>query len=345
MNLGVLRQSINDTAWHYVSGYRVKKMKDVYGREIEYLRLSVTQNCNLRCIYCAPEDCRADNTKCGSILSPKEMGTVVKALAGLGIKKVRITGGEPLLRPDIYEIVSHISSITGIDDISMTTNGICLKKAARKLKESGLMRLNISIDSLRKEKFAYLTGGGNIEDVLDGIKTALNEGLSPVRLNTVLIKGVNDDEVDDFIALTENLPLDVRFIELMPIGNFGEDNADRIVYNDSIIEKRPWLIPCDVENKGHPARYYRIEGFKGRVGFISPMSHKFCRYCNRIRLTCDGKLLPCLGSNEEINILDVLRNKPDELVDILSKSIYEKPKGHNFENKSSSKRSMKMIGG
>ena len=323
----------------------MKKMKDVYGREIEYLRLSVTQNCNLRCIYCAPEDSRADNTKCDSILSPKEMGMVVKALAGLGIRKVRITGGEPLLRPDIYEIVSHISSIPGIEDISMTTNGICLEKAACKLKESGLIRLNISIDSLRKEKFAYLTGGGNIEDVLEGIKTALNEGLSPVRLNTVLIKGVNDDEVDDFIALTENLPLDVRFIELMPIGNFGEDNTDRIVYNDSIIEKRPWLIPCHVEDKGHPARYYRIEGFKGRVGFISPMSHKFCRYCNRIRLTCDGKLLPCLGSNTEIDILDVLRNKPDELVDILRKSIYEKPKGHNFENKSSSKRSMKMIGG
>jgi len=320
-------------------------MKDIYGRVIEYLRLSVTQSCNLRCIYCMPDNTGAENRKCERMLSTEEMGIVIRTLAEIGIKKVRITGGEPLLRQDIYTIISNIASIPGIADISMTTNGICLEKAARKLKRSGLMRLNISIDSLRKGRFAYLTGGGDIEKVLRGIKAAFEEGLNPVRLNTVLIKGVNDDEVDDFIALTENLPLDVRFIELMPIGRFGEDNTDKIVYNDSIIEKRPWLIPCAVEDMGQPARYYSISGFKGRVGFISPMSHKFCRNCNRIRLTCDGKLRPCLGSNGEINILDILRDRPNDLPDILKKAIFEKPKGHNFENNFNSIRSMNMIGG
>lgn len=368
-------------------------MKDRYGREIQYLRISVTQKCNLKCIYCNPGQAGSEGQEsegarfkyredgaihreggflqkadgsvrepdfvvpmsndsvteesdgCANPLSVEEIGTIVKALAELGIKKVRLTGGEPLMRNDICDIVSCISGIQGIEDISMTTNGILLDRYARRLKEAGLMRLNISLDSLDREKFKFITGGGRLDDVLDGIKAAIDVGFSRIRINAVIIKGINDDEIDSFIGLTRDMPVDVRFIELMPIGSFGEENEDKIVYNDSIIASHPELVPCESDDNSQPARYFAIEGFKGRVGFISPMSHKFCNLCNRIRLTCDGKIKPCLGNNYEVDIAGVLRSKKDKLTDVLARAIYEKPKGHNFNKGFSSTRSMNLIGG
>lgn len=319
-------------------------MLDRHGRQIEYLRISVTQNCNLKCLYCRPveEEC---GSSCVNYLTPKEFEKIVRAMVSLGIHSVRITGGEPLVRKDICEIIERISNIKGIEDISLTTNGIHLDMLAEKIKVAGLHRLNISLDSLKKGRFEYITGGGKLEDTLSGIKKALEVGLKPVKINTVLIKGVNDDEIDDFIQMTKDSPLEVRFIELMPIGSFGEENSDKIVYNSDIINSRKELRFCEDTLKGSPASYYRIDGYMGKVGFISPMSHKFCRCCNRIRLTCDGKIKPCLGNNGEMDVTDSLRLEPEELTEFIRKIIYEKPAGHHFENGFSSTRNMNRIGG
>ncbi|HBF36785.1 MAG TPA: GTP 3',8-cyclase MoaA, partial [Firmicutes bacterium] len=275
----------------------------------------------------------------------EEFEKVVRSMAMLGIHKVRITGGEPLTRADVCQIIERISTIPGIQDISMTTNGIHLDKMAEKLKTAGLSRLNISLDSLKAVKFNYVTGGGKLADTLQGIEKALELGLTPVKINTVLIKGVNDDEIDDFIHLAKDKPLEVRFIELMPIGRFGEENSDKIVYNSEIIHARPELIFCEDSLKGHPATYYKIEGYQGKVGFISPMGHKFCSSCNRIRLTCDGKIKPCLGNNGEVDITNILRQNPDLLDAAVQKTIFEKPRCHHFETSFSSIRNMNMIGG
>ncbi|HEX3029018.1 MAG TPA: GTP 3',8-cyclase MoaA [Clostridia bacterium] len=318
-------------------------MKDRFGREIEYLRISITQNCNLKCLYCSPDG--SSGEKCASALKPEEFERIVGAMVRSGIRNVRITGGEPLVRQDVCEIIERISKIKGIEDISMTTNGINLDRMAEKLKSAGLKRLNVSLDSLKEDRFEYITGGGRLENTLDGIQKALALGMGPVKINTVLIKGVNDDEIDDFIQLTKDSPLEARFIELMPIGSFGECNSDKIVYNSDIINARPELILCSDNLRSTPASYYRIEGYKGKVGFISPMSHKFCSSCNRIRLTFDGKIRPCLGNNGEVDVADLLRQNPDGLDEFIQKAIYEKPAGHNFECSFSSKRNMSMIGG
>lgn len=319
-------------------------MKDRFERDIEYLRISVTPNCNLKCIYCSPGEGSCVQ-KCTDALSPVEFERIVASMAKAGIRKVRITGGEPLIRSDVCEIVERVSRIKGIDDISMTTNGIHLDRMADRLKAAGLKRLNISLDSLKPERFQYITGGGKLEETLKGIEKALALGLHPVKINTVLIKGINDDEIDDFILLAKDNPLEVRFIEMMPIGRFGEQNADKTVYNNDIISDRPRLVFCGDSLKGQPASYYRIEGYKGKIGFISPVSHKFCSSCNRIRLTCDGMIKPCLGNNGEVSVIEILRNNPGELDSFIEKTIYDKPEGHNFEISFSSARNMSMIGG
>jgi GTP 3',8-cyclase len=319
-------------------------MQDRFGRKIEYLRVSVTQNCNLKCIYCTPSGDQPQGGSCAS-LSPVEFERLVRPMAELGIRKVRITGGEPLTRRDICEIISRIAGIPGIKDLSMTTNGIGLYELADDLKAAGLMRLNISLDSLDAGRFAHITGGGKLESVVKGIEKAVSIGLAPVKLNTVLIKGVNDQEVGVFMELAKDSPLDIRFIELMPIGRYGEDNTDKILYHRDILAAHPELEPCMDREEGQPARYYRIHGYQGRIGFISPMSHKFCDRCNRIRLTCDGKLKPCLGDNGEINVVELLRNHPEKLHDFLQDIIYNKPEGHTFEESFRSLRPMQGIGG
>lgn len=319
-------------------------MIDGCGRKIEYLRVSVTEKCNLKCIYCDPdgENCsREVNTE----LTPDQIEALVRSMAKIGIKKVRITGGEPLVRRDICEIVSRVASVEGIEDISMTTNGISLHRYAQKLKLAGLKRLNISLDSLKEDRLFKITGGGSLKKILDGIDLALEAGLTPVKINTVLIKGVNDDEIDDFIALTKDRPLECRFIELMPIGAFGEKNAGKVIPSSEIIAARPHLEYLEKVDKGAPAEYYRAKGHAGKVGFISPMSHKFCGDCNRIRLTSDGKIRPCLGNNGEVDVMDVLDNHPEELDSFIKNVIYNKPVGHHFGEDFSSSRHMNRIGG
>jgi cyclic pyranopterin phosphate synthase len=320
-------------------------VKDRLGREIEYLRISVTQNCNLHCMYCNPDICSKDDNQCGTGLSPEEIGAVVSAMSELGIHKVRITGGEPLLRSDILDILREVSSVPDIDDISMTTNGIKLGRMAKDLKKAGLGRLNISLDSLREDRLKEITGGGRLKDVMWGIEAAVEADLKPVRINVVLIKGVNDDEIQDFINLATYQDIDVRFIELMPVGAFGEQNRDKVVLNSDIIASIPGLIPSENGSPGQPARYFRLEGMKGRIGFISPMSHKFCSTCNRIRLTCDGKLKPCLGNNHEMDITGPLKKGRGQLLSVIRQAIFDKPEGHCFENEFVSVRRMSGIGG
>jgi cyclic pyranopterin phosphate synthase len=318
-------------------------MRDKLGREIEYLRISVTPNCNLNCIYCMPDRNR-ESHRCGEWLKASHFKTVVGIMAELGINKIRLTGGEPLLRPDICEIISGISEVSGIKDISITTNGLKLSKMAKALKASGLKRINLSLDSLKTERYEYITGGGSLGDVLAGMESAIKEGLLPLKINIVVIKGINDSEVDGFIDLAKDLPLEIRFIELMPIGTFGEKNRDKLVFNNSIINAHPQLIPCEHDSRS-PARYFRIDQYKGKIGFISPMSHKFCNECNRIRLTYDGKIRPCLGHNGEADLTGELNGSVEKLREKIIYAIYEKPVGHNFKRGFSSNRNMYAIGG
>ncbi len=322
-------------------------MLDGYGREINYLRISVTQNCNLNCIYCSPAEPGVHNlppSSCREYLTPNEIGFITGTMAGLGLKKVRITGGEPLLRPDLTEIIAKIAEIKSISEIAMTTNGLHLAEMAEPLKEAGLKRVNISIDSLNSDKFSEITGGGNLKRVLNGLEAAIKTGLSPVKINVVLIKGVNDGEIDDFIGLTKEYPIDIRFIELMPLGSFSTEYFNRIIYSAEIIGVRPRLQKIS-DNGKQVAEYYQIFGYKGRIGFISPMSHKFCGTCNRVRITCDGKLKLCLGNNNEINILPVLRNEPAKLSGFLQKTILKKPFEHHLDCGFVSNRTMAAIGG
>ncbi|QSX07780.1 GTP 3',8-cyclase MoaA [Alkalibacter rhizosphaerae] len=319
-------------------------MIDRCGRTITYLRISVTEKCNLKCMYCDPdgENCVQEAE---ATLSPEKIEAIVRSMAKIGIKKVRITGGEPLVRRDICDIVARVASVEGIEDVSMTTNGINLKRYAKQLKEAGLGRLNISMDSLKEDRFAMITGGGRLNKVLEGIDAALEAGLVPVKINTVLVRGINDDEIDDFIALTKDRPLECRFIELMPIGPYGEENGDKVIPSSEIIDARPDLVYLKKSDKGAPAEYYRMKGHLGKVGFISPMSHKFCNDCNRIRLTSDGKIRPCLGNNGEVDLMEVLDHYPEKLDEFIKNIIYNKPEGHHFGEDYTSSRHMNRIGG
>ena len=319
-------------------------MIDQYGRNIEYLRLSITENCNMKCIYCNP-----DGTLCMPLdtqqMSVDEIIKTVKSMVRVGIRKVRITGGEPTVRLDLIEIIRCIAALPGIEDLSMTTNGLRLFSLADELKTAGLHRLNISLDSLDAQKFAKITGGGKLETVLAGIDHALAIGLKPIKINTVLIRGINDDEIDGLIDLAKNRPIDIRFIELMPIGHFGESNQDKILTSDEILAKHPRLKPLQRDEQGAPAVYYKIEGYLGRIGFISPISHEFCADCNRIRVSADGQIRPCLGHNGEIDIKPFLLLDDDTFDKMIADIIFHKPRGHNFNTEFNSKRTMNRIGG
>lgn len=315
-------------------------MRDGFGRDIDYLRLSVTERCNLRCTYC-----RADEGDCPKAreLSADEFTQAVRVFAKLGIRKVRLTGGEPLLRKDILEIVQNIAAINGIKEISMTTNAQQLDGRAARLKQAGLNRVNISIDSLKPDRFKEMCGG-DLALVFKGIEESIDAGLTPVKLNVVLIHGRNDDEVDDFIEFTRTRPIDVRFIELMPLGVLGQNMSLR-VNNAELISARPHLIPLPPRYPSQPSRDYQVNGYMGRVGFISPHSQKFCHLCNRIRLMSDGQLRMCLGDNLEVSILEGLRDGEEALEKIIHDAILHKPMQHEFEEKFLPNKNMSRIGG
>ena len=271
-------------------------MIDHYSRNITYLRLSVTELCNLRCRYCMPEDgiCKKKHSE---IMTEEEMITAVEAAAALGITKVRITGGEPLVKPNILAICRRTAAVRGIKEVCLTTNGTLLSDLAPPLKEAGVQRINLSLDTLDAEKYAYMTRRGKLSDALQGLEAALSAGFAKVKINTVLMGGFNDDEILSLAALTKEYPVDVRFIELMPMGESDDFSEASFLPCGAVLERFPQAIP-DLQDNG-VAKTYRLPGAKGSIGLISPLSDHFCGRCNRIRLTADGKLKPCLHSAEE----------------------------------------------
>ena len=314
-------------------------MKDLYGRRINYLRISLTENCNLRCTYCKPENCRVTRDE----MTRGEVIAIIKAMAEAGIKKVRFTGGEPLLRRDLGEIIAATASTPGIDDIAVTTNGTLLEDRAELLKKSGLMRINISLDTLKSKGFKEMTGG-DISTVKRGIEAAKRAGIAPVKLNTVLIKGYNDDEIVDFVDLTRERDIDVRFIELMPMGDSTQWNEDKYLSSKEVLNLCPELKSVDRDYRASPTALYRLPEAKGRVGVINPLSDKFCDSCNRIRVTAKGRLKLCLHSDDEIDLLGALRGG-ENLVPLLREYLLAKPHSHLLDEKKYIKRNMNEIGG
>lgn len=311
-------------------------MKDGLGRNINYLRISVTDRCNLRCRYCMPAE-GIDKKGHLDMLTLEEIFEVVKVCAGLGTDKIRITGGEPLVRKGLVGLIEKITALESIKDIALTTNGVLLKEMAGDLKKAGLKRINVSLDTMDEKKYEYMTRGGNIKVVMEGMEEAVKVGLLPIKINAVLTKGFNEDEIGDFIRLTLNENIDVRFIELMPLGQAAGFAADHYLPNTVVLERFGELEPVDAVDKSSPARYYKLPGAKGRVGLINPISHKFCDYCNRIRLTADGKLKPCLHSNEEIDVRGILRDTKNNdkylsLQKAVSEAIRVKPEHHTLND-------------
>ena len=298
-------------------------MKDNFGREITYLRVSVTQRCNLNCVYCGKSDCAKKETE----LSPETIEKLVRAFVKCGISKVRITGGEPLVRNDICEITERIHSIEGVETLALTTNGVYLSQYAKDLKKAGLCSVNISLDSTDGSTYRHLTGADVLKKVLEGIDAAEESGLNPIKINAVLMKGVNSDGAGELINLAKDRKIDVRFIELMPFSDEGEDSS-LIVTGDEILKVFSFLKPIDY--KEGTAQYYSADGFKGRIGLINPITHKFCSECNRIRLLSDGKVKPCLGYDTSYDIMKYI-NDEEKLREEVKNIILKKPAGHSFE--------------
>lgn len=319
-------------------------MIDKRGRKINYLRISLTDKCNLRCVYCMPEE-KSNLKTCEERINFEEILKVIKASAALGVNKVRFTGGEPLVVKDIEKLIYETSKVPGIKDISLTTNGLLLSDKLEELKRSGLTRVNISLDTLDEGKYTKITRGGKVIKVKEAIRKCVSLGVKPVKINCVLMRGINDNEIQDFINLTKELPVQVRFIELMPIGEGAKMFKEHFISSKEIIEKHPELIPIDREENA-TAELYKVEGALGKVGFINPLSCKFCEDCNRIRLTSDGGVKPCLHSEEEFNIKPFIDDET-KLVMNLGSIIYNKPSEHHLENEneSKSKKMMFQIGG
>lgn len=313
-------------------------MKDRFGRNITYLRISVTDLCNLRCKYCMPESgveslCHSD------ILSIEEIVEIVKVASKNGIKKIRLTGGEPLVRRGFINLCKQISEINEIEDIAITTNGVYLKEMADELFENKVRRINFSLDTLIKEKYNDITRRNDFDKTMESLFYAIKKGFK-VKINVVLIGGFNDDEIEDFVNLANKYDLEVRFIELMQIGETANWSKDKFVSNKIVLEKVPKM---EFDGVSGVAKIYKIKGQKGRIGLISPISCSFCEDCNRIRLTSDGKLKPCLHSKDEINLKGL---SGEELEEVFKRGIFEKPEKHHLEDgKSESARDMNKIGG
>ncbi len=307
-------------------------LSDSFQRPINYLRVSVTDRCNLRCVYCMPAEGVSLMPR-EDILTYEEIRTIVAAAAEIGISKVRITGGEPLVRAGLPALIEMLASVETIDDISMTTNGILLACRAAELKQAGLRRVNISLDTLRLDRFTQISRGGNITDVLNSIEAAKAAGLNPVKINMVVMAGINDDEIADFAARTIREDWHVRFIELMPFGS--RETTSRFVPVAEMrrrLEPLGGLEPCAMKVGNGPAKYFRLPKARGTIGFITPVTDHFCIHCNRLRLTADGKLRLCLMSEQEVDLRQPLRRGASaaDLKKLIEEAVAAKPLSHHL---------------
>jgi len=338
----------------------MSQLVDSFGRKITYFRVSITDRCNYRCIYCQPEK-EFKFIPHEEILRYEEIVEIIEEAVNLGVTKVRITGGEPLVRKGVVNFIKKLREIKKLEDISLTTNAFFLSEYAEKLKEAGLNRVNISLDSLQAEKYKKITRGGSLEKALKGIDSALKAGLLPIKINTVLIRGINDDEVEDFVRLALERPLNIRFIEFMPSGEeIINEFKNKFISVQKIKEKliRKYLLnPIKISTANGPAKYYQIKGGQGTIGFITALSQHFCKTCNRIRLTSEGKLRPCLFSNTEVDIKQAIRKsargknegflRKKIIRDKLKEAVRLKPEGHklNIKNQENLSFHMSRIGG
>lgn len=318
-------------------------MIDPFGRSIHYARLSVTDLCNLRCRYCMPEE-GVEKKDHRSILRIEDLLSITAALADLGIDKIRITGGEPLVRHGILTLIEGIASMPRIRDLALTSNGTLLPELAKPLKSAGLRRVNISLDTFDNKKYAYMTRGGDVAMALAGIQAARNAGFERVKLNTVLMKGFNDDEIPSFAALTRTAAMDVRFIEIMPFEGQQTFAAGSFLPADHVLAVCPDLVPEKSDDPSAPARYYRFPGAPGRVGLIEPMSHRFCGACNRLRVTADGQLLTCLHNRRQRDLRPWIGD-PAVLRAVIRDEIEHKPGTHRIDEGQLMDRDMGHIGG
>ncbi|MBD3917654.1 GTP 3',8-cyclase MoaA [Paenibacillus sp. PR3] len=305
---------------------------DRFGREHNYLRISVTDRCNLRCVYCMPEE-GVEFTDTSNLLSFEQIAEVVRSAASCGVTKLRITGGEPLVRKDLDQLIRMLAAIPGISDISMTTNGILLAQQAEALREAGLNRINISLDTLSSARFKFIARRGELRRVLDGIEAAGRVGFDPIKLNCVLLRGVNEDEIGDFLQMAYDQPLHVRFIEYMPIGHADENWRKQYLPLTRVLEVADerglrYRTRGDISGSG-PSDNYEIVGGRGSFGLIHPISDEFCKRCNRLRLTADGYLKPCLYWMEELNVRQALGSQ-EEMEALLFKALDLKPESHEM---------------
>lgn len=311
------------------------ELVDRYGRQVDYVRISVTDRCDFRCVYCMAENMTF--LPRSEILSLEEIATLAQAFVELGVKKIRLTGGEPLVRQGIVGLASRISRLPGLNELVVTTNGSQLEKLAQPLRDAGVKRLNISLDSLQPERFRQMTRVGDLRTVLDGIQAAKRAGFESIKLNAVVLKHKNHDEVLDLVQFAMSEGLDISFIEEMPLGIIDEHDRGYSYYSsDEIrrdIENQYKIIPS-TKNTGGPSRYYGVVGHENLIGFISPHSHNFCSTCNRVRVTAKGRLLLCLGQEHSVDLKSVLRSNPKEMGRVktaLLDSMQIKPKGHDFD--------------
>lgn len=311
------------------------RLIDQFGRTVDYIRLSITDRCDFRCTYCMSEDMTF--LPRNEVLSLEECLRIVKVFVRLGVTKVRITGGEPLVRKNALWLFDEIGKLEHLNELVLTTNGSQLEKHAAALKKSGVKRINISLDSLKPEVFKKITRTGNLKQVLAGLQASIKAGFSGIKLNTVLMRGINDDETADLVQFAINNKIDISFIEEMPLGKVNHARESTFVSNADTLKllSSKYSLLASTETTRGPARYWRVAGTQTKIGFISPHSHNFCESCNRVRITCKGELYLCLGQEDKVDLMPILRANPNSdepLVEAILKSMSIKPKGHDFDH-------------
>ena len=310
------------------------KLVDQFGRTVDYIRLSITDRCDFRCVYCMAEEMTF--LPRDEVLSLEECARLVRVFVGLGVTKVRITGGEPLVRKNALWLFEEVGKLQGLKELVLTTNGSQLESQAVALKEAGVKRINISIDSLKPERFKKITRTGDLNKVLAGLQASIHAGFDGIKINTVLMRGSNDDEAADLVQFAIDQKIDISFIEEMPLGEVNHTRESTFVSNSDTLEllKSKYSLLPSTETTGGPARYWRVANSHTKIGFISPHSHNFCESCNRVRITCKGELYLCLGQEDKVDLMPLLREHPNDdalLIAAIIGSMVIKPKGHDFD--------------